>query len=687
MHTTSSTWKNLMDNPLVSKNEKLVIANQTYYNSKMFSGGVVGDLMSEPEDVGNAISRQLSVVLEPLGLIPRAAKIEYYVQLTIRGSNNAIVQSSEWIRKGIFYIDTREEDPETGLLNIVAFDKMMSAETPYLHSGYVGDWPRTDIDVVDDICTLMGITLDSNTRSFINKSYQIPYPGVDDDGLTKREILSNIGVLYCGNFMITDDETLRLVPLEGLNPIEALTLNRDMNKIRTAEAFPPYSCVTMYDESDREYTSGSVSTNTRELYLSCPWATQAAVDNILTRIQNLSYKPYTAQRAFIDPAYELGDQVIVTNTLSVLNSMSWNFGRSLLVNLSTPFDQEVDHEYPYDATLSREVKRKVSLGKSYYGVTITKEEGIRVDRDDGKSEAVFNSDVFSMRALIDGAMRDRIYFDPVKGDYVFDGALGADAVFTDSLYAEVGDVSELTVDRLSTSRRVRKFILSDTSDDNYITIQDNYVRFITGRVQTNAVLATTSDAPLLTSGGHYLQVMGGGQAGLITQAKNRNNQPLYWQREPVSHTADGYPLDSDGKQIYATTETTDWPVYQYVYKELVKASFTFAAVAGQYQPQIILGAGDENGNSKGFIYKTPTGLDVIYKASSGDELSVKFGDSGYVDVNKMRRPISYDFSHQDEISEVVDGNVYLQYALERDAQGRITKITNLSDGHETVVNW
>lgn len=663
MHATSSTWATLLNNPVVSKNEKLVIAGQTYYNTNMYSGGIVGDLMSRPEDVGNAISRQLSVVLDPLSSIPRAAQIEYYVQLAIRGNDNSIVQASEWIQKGIFYIDTREEDPETGLISIVAFDKMLSANTPYLHEGYIGEWPRTDIDVVDDICTLMNVSLDSGTRSFLNKGYQIPYPGVDDDGLTKREILSNIGVLYCGNFMITDDEKLRLVPIEGLSTSTALVLDRDITKLRVAQSFPPYSCITMYDTSDREYIAGSVSANTRELDLTCAWASQAAVDNILARIGNWSYKPYTAQKALIDPAYELGDRVTVTNTVSVLNSMSWNFGRSLLVNLSTPFDQEVDHEYPYDATLSREVKRKVSLGKPYYGVTITKEEGIRVDRDDGKSEAIFNSDLFTMRALIDGVMKDRIYFDPIKGDYVFDGALGADAVFTDSLYAEQGDIAELTVDRLSTSRRVRKYILGDTSDDNYIEIQDNYIRLITGSV------ATESETPL------------------TEQATNRLGQDLYWQREPVGHDAGGYPVDEDGNQIYATTEETDWPVMVYQYVELVKSEYAFRNINGVYQPQIILGAGDNQGNSIGYIWKDPTSLLMQYVDSDGDAVSVSLTDDGYVDVNKFRRPIEMDFSTWDLglFSEVLDGNISVGFSVDFDQNGRPIKIYD--DEHECGVVW
>lgn len=282
----------------------------------------------------------------------------------------------------------------------------------------------------------------------------------------------------------------------------------------------------------------------------------------------------------------------------------------------------------------RALNDKVGLGQPYFGTTISREHGIKIERSDGASEAVFNSDTFAMRALIDGVMKDRIYFDPVKGDYVFDGALGADAVFTDSLYAENGDIAELTVDRLSTSRRVRKYLLGDASDDNYIKIQDNYIQFITGAPVSDSILITQAGDFLITEDGLFLSTESADYAK--AQATNRYGESLYWQREPVGHTSDGYPLDADGKQIYASTEVTDWPVMTYLYKELIKAQQAFSLTEGVYQPQIILGAGDENGNSKGYIYKAQRNLLMRYVASSGKNVDIAWSDDGFVDAMHRR---------------------------------------------------
>lgn len=333
---------------------------------------------------------------------------------------------------------------------------------------------------------------------------------------------------------------------------------------------------------------------------------------------------------------DLGDAVTITYTTLNLNTTT----RVITLDYD-PFHPWAismvtgDYVPNFTNAVTAALEARLKEGAPYFGVTIDKETGLKILRSDGASEAIFNSDRFTMRALIDGTMKDRIYFDPITGDYVFDGRLGADAVFTDSLYAEQGDIAELTVDRLSTSRRIRKYILGDTSDDNYIRIQDNYIRWITGSAELANALLCEDGNPLLTEDGDLI-LLEEGNGFNVEQATNRYGQGLYWQRQPVGHTADGYPTDADGQQIYTTTDTTNWPVMVYRYLELVKMEEAFAQQGTLYQPQIILGAGDENGNSRGYIYKEQKDLLLRYVSSAGKNVDVKFTDSGFVDALHRR---------------------------------------------------
>lgn len=331
-----------------------------------------------------------------------------------------------------------------------------------------------------------------------------------------------------------------------------------------------------------------------------------------------------------------------------------------------------DYVPNFTGAVSAALEARLKEGQPYYGVTIDKANGIKIERSDGLSEALFNSDLFTMRAKIDGVMKDRIYFDPVTGDYVFDGRLGADAVFTDSLYAEQGDIAELTVDRLSTSKKVRLYNLRSTNDDNFLQIQDNYLRLITGSVKYD------------------------GATPLTEQATNRYGDPLYWQKIPASINASGYPLDENGVQIYATTEqptpgegeTLDqYKVMVYQYTELVKAELAFKNESGTYVPQLIMGAGDNNGYSKGYLYKSATELLIQYINSQGNDVSVRLNDDGYVDINRLRRATEMDFSGWDYgyFSEELDGNISCGYLVDFDAQGR--PVTIYDSGHACEVIW
>lgn len=323
-----------------------------------------------------------------------------------------------------------------------------------------------------------------------------------------------------------------------------------------------------------------------------------------------------------------------------------------------------DYVPNFTGAVSAALEARLKEGQPYYGVTIDKANGIKIKRSDGLSEALFNSDVFSMRAKVDDTMTDILYFDALLRNFVFNGILGANAILTDSIYAETGDIAELTVDRLSTSKKVRLYNLRNTSDDNFLDIQDNYQRLITGTV-----------------------IFENGQP-LTEQATNRHGQGLYWQREPVSINAQGYPLDENGVQIYASTETTDWPVTVYQYTELTKAELAFQQESGTYVPMLIMGAGDNNGRTKGILHKAADGFDISFTDSNGNEQGLRMLSAGYMDLYGLRKPTELDFSgwNSGYFSEELDGSQTASWLVNFDSQGRPILITD-GDGHETAVVW
>lgn len=462
----------------------------------------------------------------------------------------------------------------------------------------------------------------------------------------------------------------------------SVTINNDTNK---RAALQEWATVT---GAELSYTGRAINFVTR---------VGSSTPRILSDAENVASLSVTLDSRSETQSYSvtlsrlqtlgLGDAVTIRYTSLALDTttrvitLDYDPFHAWTINMVTG-----DHVPDFTGAVSSALEARIKEGQPYFGVTIDRENGIKIERSDGASEAVFNSDTFAMRALVDDVMTDRIYFDPVRGDYVFDGVLGADAIYTDALYAEQGDIAELTVDRLSTSKRIRKYILGDTSDDNYIRIQDNVIQLITGTVDSGAALGTEGGDAVGTEAGDGIEVQGT-PSGAV-QATNRHGQSLYWQREPVGHTSEGYPTDADGVQIYATTEQTSWPVYTYAYVEQVKSEYSFQQINGVYNPRIVMGAGDENGYSKGYIYKTVDYLLIQYITPSGDPAEIRLNNDGYVDIVTLRKTAVMDFSGWDSgtFSEVADGGKITRYAVDFNASGVPTRITD-DTGHVTEVVW
>ena len=672
MLTTSALYKSIFANPSHVLEWKITVNGVATYTGDKIAGSIMPPKLSrhtfsgpQPE-VGQCYAATFScAIFEASAAVPRMASVVPAYRLVLGA------QASEWITLGTFYIDTRQTDKVSGALILSCFDRMLVGDQTYRDVTAYATWPQTMSAVASEIATILGVTLDARTTINTGAGYMVQYP----NDLTMREVLGYIAVAHAGNWIMTPENKLRLIPLTG--GTDTLALSAAASGLKTAPAFAAWSKVTVYWADEDAYQAGTDTG--RELTCDCPWAVQVTADGILAALIGSQYQPYSADGAIIDLALELGDIVTVGRTGETVTGPCWTInitaGALEQADISAPGEDEIDHEYPYESYVDRSLKRKVTLGQSYYGTSISREKGIEIKRSDGTSEALFNSDVFQMSALKDGVMTPRIYFDPAKGDYVFDGALGADAVFTDSLYAEQGDVAELTVDRLSTSRRVRLYNLQNTGDDNYVEIQDNYLRFVTGTPIED------SQNP-----GTYL----------TEQATNRYGNPLYWSEIPVSYNSQGYPLDEGGTQIYATTDQPvpgegealdDYKVMVYQYTELIKAQFAFEQESGTYVPILTIGAGDENGRNQGYIHKSATGLDILYSPTSGSNIGIKALAQGFLDLYGVRRTTSLDLHNFPSgfFQAVMDGGISVNYGVEFDSNGDPVRIYD--SAHSMDVTW
>jgi len=290
----------------------------------------------------------LSLYLDS-GSVPRMAEIRPYFRVV----NDS--RQSEWIAKGVYFVDTREADTTTGLLTLQAYDHMLKGEVKYPSTSHA--WPYCDINTVTEIASFLGVAVDAQTTTLMTAGFMIPLPAQ----YTLRETLQYIAALYGGSFVITDQNTLRLIPLWSVKTTEDAPLG-GTHRLTAAPAFPACTGVRFLVDNDQELFAGDETGYVYEI--SCPFATQAVADRLLTKMQGFVYRPFTAEAAVINPACELGDTIAIPDGLggtflSGLFSSDLVFDSLCAASVAAPEDEELDHEYPYIPASERSFTRRI----------------------------------------------------------------------------------------------------------------------------------------------------------------------------------------------------------------------------------------------------------------------------------------------------------------------------------------
>lgn len=170
-----------------------------------------GRVFSEESPVvGACVIGQIDIEMhKPFGEIPERARLVPYIRLM----DIAGLRRSEWIQKGVFYIDTREKKEDGSPIEkivIQGYDDMRKAEQDYPSSTL--SWPARDIDVVREIAAFLGVSIDARTIPLINRGYTIQYPA----GYSCRDVLGYIAAMYAGCFVMSDLGELRLIKINGI---------------------------------------------------------------------------------------------------------------------------------------------------------------------------------------------------------------------------------------------------------------------------------------------------------------------------------------------------------------------------------------------------------------------------------------------------------------------------------------
>lgn len=283
-------------------------------------------------------------------VIPRTAELQIQGRETADGA---------WQPLGTYWIGKRSKS-DVGKLTVTAYNAMRKAQQDYTPLTKITAWPAPMADVVADIAAILGITVDARTALKTGVDYVVTYPLVDSTNaasgsLTMQEVLSWIAAAHGGNFIVTNANTLYLVPLAPAANAQTQDLGGNCRKLSLVADSMTVSRVTLYLDSEIYYTAGDDTGY--ELELDCPYATQGICDDLLADLQDYTYVPFEAERAAVAVTTEPGDLVQIKGSTYYVGGMDLYCGTMFLADLQAPASAETDDEFPVQSASDRQLAR------------------------------------------------------------------------------------------------------------------------------------------------------------------------------------------------------------------------------------------------------------------------------------------------------------------------------------------
>jgi len=328
-----------------------IIDGVTYTMSDVKSASIDGMLFQEL-GIGNAMTRTLKLNLKGTPNIPRGATIQVQQQVFNKDYPLDWTNTSQMVPKGTFFISKRNVNRKANVTEITAYDAMNKMDVPYMESGDLVT--KTAKAVVEDICTDVSVTLNTATATVLNDGYLISSPPVmGEEGTTRRQMLQQIGILYGGNWTITDDGKLTLIQLAA-TPTPTVVGSRTGSCINQA----PLSAIDRVKliNGNSAFESDDFSTLTGAVLIcNSNYASADNANRVLAKVEDYVYQPYEATRAYVEPAAGLGDRVTIYGLTSVIARQAITISRTCPSDIGADYEGEEDDEYKYVPPVEREI--------------------------------------------------------------------------------------------------------------------------------------------------------------------------------------------------------------------------------------------------------------------------------------------------------------------------------------------
>ncbi|MEK5414501.1 hypothetical protein [Paenibacillus sp. FSL L8-0708] len=447
---------------------KATVHGEDYDSSIIVDFSIENSLsLSSGFEIGNAIPSKLTIKLRTNEIIPANARIVPYLSLTTAGLTWLEATypwldthvpwtgtGTDWMPLGEFFVDSREKIND--VWTFVCYDKLVFADDIYVSTL---TYPATMQAIWNEMLQRLGWTYDGSV--VINPSYVIE---VGPAGFTYRQMMAYIASANSASVFIGKDGTAKFKRFAAAAvPVFEMTAS-DYSRVKQTNPVKTFTrvVVTYNTEDDLSYEAGSGDGN-HTLQLINPFATQAMVNDLLATLNGFAYLPVVIEGMGY-PQLEHGDVIGFeryegSSWLETVSTWSgtdipWNgivdyqtlimhqvftFSGGLRMTIEAPSQSEQQSEFPARGTIKEAInslnKTALKEGRNYYGMTVTRENGLIIEREDHKSKLTLNSDTMDWQ--VNG--QSALHYDAQANRLKFTGTLeGVDGVFSGSLSAAKG---------------------------------------------------------------------------------------------------------------------------------------------------------------------------------------------------------------------------------------------------------
>lgn len=367
MQSRSATWQNITAGGDFSL-EAVAVINGTQYEvetAPVINRGMSPKMLS----IGNCVAACLRLELRTNDTIARAAEVQMIQRVVSDPLGSP--EYSEWLSAGTFYVSERDRDYASGKITLTCYDAMLKTREKYFPGGIVAGtdiWPKPMSTVVDIIADRIGVDIDSRTVINTGDDYMVYLPSYQS---TMMDVLGQIAIVHGGNWIITAENKLRLIPLQGApeDGEEGVTeVPAVLSSLSTGHPVT-VSKITMTNGSGENQISYSAGDDTGyEIKIeNNMYASQAMCNRLLLILGGITYNPFQMRGAIFDPALEIGDKIRYADSIGgVVVQMDSTLNVMFKGDIIAPEDKEIVDEYPYENAAQQaanEIRERADSGE------------------------------------------------------------------------------------------------------------------------------------------------------------------------------------------------------------------------------------------------------------------------------------------------------------------------------------